>query len=59
MLFLSVFLGVSFPSFFSVISGVDGVATRCVSMVGGFFVLSAVVMLCCLAMMAGGMRMVL
>ena len=53
------FLGVSLPSVFSVISGVDGVASRRVSVVRGFFVLSAVVMLCCFAVMAGGMRMVL
>ena len=44
-LFLSVFLSVSLPSLLGMISGVGGMAARGVSMVSGFLVLSAVMML--------------
>jgi hypothetical protein len=56
-LFLSVFLGVSFPRFLRMLSGMNGMPSRRVSMMGGFFMLPAVVMLGRFAVMAGGIRM--
>jgi hypothetical protein len=51
------FLGVSLPGFFRVVSGMDSVAPRRMSMVRGFLVLSTIMMLRRFAVMPGGMRM--
>jgi hypothetical protein len=52
-----VFLGVSFPRFFRVLSRMNGMARRRVSMMGRFFMLPTLVMLGRLTVMAGGIRM--
>ena len=58
-LFRSVFLSMRLPRLFSVVSGMDRMAARSVSMVGGFLVLSRLVMLGSFSMMTGGMSMIL
>jgi hypothetical protein len=45
------------PGLFGVVSGVKGVAAGCVSMMGRFFVLPALMMFGCFAVMAGSMGM--
>jgi hypothetical protein len=45
------------PGFFRVVSGVQGMAAGCVSMMGRFFVLPALMMFGCFAMMASRMGM--
>ena len=51
------FLGVSLPCLFGMISGVNGMSSCRMSMMGGFLVLPTVVMLGRLAVMPGGVRM--
>src|ERR1700719_3089832 len=51
------FLGVSLSRTFRVLSGMDGVSGRRVSMMGRFFMLATVMMLGRFTVMAGGMRM--
>ena len=48
------FLGVSFPSVFGVVSGLGGVAASCVSVMGCFFVHPALMMLGRFGMMPRG-----
>jgi hypothetical protein len=56
-LFPAVFLGVSFPRFLRMLSGMNSMPRRRVRMMGSFFVLPAVVMLGRFTVMAGGVRM--
>jgi hypothetical protein len=58
-LLVSVFLGVRFPGLLGVVSGMVGVPTRSVRVVGRFLVLTAVVMFRRLLVMASRMRMML
>jgi hypothetical protein len=58
-LFLSVLLGMRLPSLFSVVSGMYRMAARSVSMMGGFLVLSCLMMLGSFSMMTGSMCVVL
>ena len=51
------FLSVSLSRTFRVLSGMDGVSGRRVSMMGRFFMLATVMMLGRFTVMAGGMRM--
>jgi hypothetical protein len=51
-----VFLDVSFCGFVGVVSHVNRVAPRRMRVVPGLFVISSLVMLCCLVMMASDMR---
>ncbi|HEY2185286.1 MAG TPA: hypothetical protein VGH39_09855 [Xanthobacteraceae bacterium] len=57
-LFLSVFLGMSLPGLFGMVSRVGGMAACGVSMVGGFLVLSALMMLRRFSVVARGIGMV-
>jgi hypothetical protein len=45
------------PGFFCMVSGVQGMAAGCVSMMGRFFVLPALMMFGCFGMMASSMAM--
>jgi hypothetical protein len=56
-LFPAVFLGVSFPCFLRMLSGMNSMPRRRVRMMGSFFVLPDVVMLGRFTVMAGRIRM--
>ena len=53
------FLGVGLPCLFRVVSGMNGMPTGCMSMMGRFLVLPALVMLGRFTVMSGGMCMML
>jgi hypothetical protein len=59
MLLLAVFLGVSLSRFFGVISGMDSVTARGVSMMCRFLVVTTVVMLRRFSVVSGSVGMVL